>query len=227
MRWGRTVLCVAGMGLVVAALGQSPRPSRAVDVTKRITYSAQGTLLERVLRLSAKQGIPAGIVIRGRSLCDDTGPRVYTELAFGKVLDDVLVASGYEWHLRNGLLQIRPSGPPTPLEGRVLRDKLATFGGMRTTIQGLGIVLAGMISTIQHPVQGYAGDILSSPSAENVPIFTLHNVTVEEAANYIVSQGSKGAWILYRRADEVSLRTLGYKDDLNRPADPWCTGESK
>jgi len=99
---------------------------------------------------------------------------------------------------------------------------------MRTTIQGLGVLLANRITVILHPGQGYVGHISSSLEAETIPPFNLRDVTVEEAANFIVSRGAKGVWILYPTSEaEVSVRTFGYKDDASVLSNTGCVGDGR
>jgi hypothetical protein len=86
-------------------------------------------------------------------------------------------------------------------------------------------MLSGYITALLHPGQGHAGDILSSSDSEKTPPFSLHNVSVEQIANFIISLGSKGVWILTPTAPselagkvkiaDLHLRTYGYKDDAN------------
>ena len=95
-----------------------------------------------------------------------------------------------------------------------------TYNGMNTTIQGLGVILSGYIRSRLFPGRGYAGNILSSTDAEKVTAFTLQNASVEEIADYIVSRGTKGIWLLHALSDgeekrprDVDLKIYGYKDD--------------
>lgn len=64
------------------------------------------------------------------------------------------------------------------------------------------------------------------------PPFSLHNVSVEQIANFIVSLGSKGVWTLTSNAPEepanrkitdLRLNTYGYKDDVNALKSNLCS----
>lgn len=199
----------------------------ATDVGKKVTWAAKGgTVLQRLIQLGSSLGIPIGFVVKDGALCKTQAPQGYTEVELSKVMDDTLLGSGYGWHLEDGVLEVRPSGQVPQIEARILKAKLATFSGINTTIQGLGIVLAGRVRAILSPGQGYAGDVIASLDAENIPAFTLRDVTVEEVANSIVSRGSKGVWILYQTtpadARHVSIKSLGYKDDSIILRDAAC-----
>jgi len=92
---------------------------------------------------------------------------------------------------------------------------------IRSAKVGLGIVLAGQILARLGLTQGYAGTITSAIEADEIPPFRLHNVTVEQIANHIVTLQNRGAWILYppgrtmkEKAEDAHLRIYGYKDDL-------------
>jgi hypothetical protein len=181
-----------------------------------------------LLQLGAAQSMPLGIVTKNLDLCEDSEPRSHSNAPLSMALDAILENSGYAWHSQDGVLQIRPARRVTPIETRILRFRLQSFGGTTTAMQGLGIFLAGQIRSIQHPGEGYAGDILSSPDSETIAAFRLHNVTVEETANYIVSQGSKGVWLLHEtRGGDISFKALGYKDDRNILEKMKCAGENR
>lgn len=224
----RTIICLVWAYLGLYASAQSSATPAVVDLNKTVTMTTHGTRLRRVFQLTAEQGIPVGIVMKDLVLCDEKQPRVYTAVKVSGILDSILSDSGHEWHLQNGVLQVRPSHNTAPLENRVLRSKLPNFGGFSATIQGLGIVLAGNIRSILHPGEGYAGSIMNSLDAETTPAFNLHAVSVEEAANYIVSLGSKGGWVLYQTdSAEVSLRAFGYKNDSNELRRITCIAGSR
>ena len=219
-----TVLALIDLELAASAQGLPVQT--AIDLKRKITLTARGTRLQRVLTLAVDMKIPVGIVTKDLNLCSPREPRVYTGVELGKILDSVLSDSGYAWHLKDSVLHVRPSSGATPIASRVLLANLSSFGGMATTIQGLGMLLSNKITVILHPGQGYIGHITASLDAENIPPFVLHDVTVQDAADFIVSRASKGAWILYPTGEaDVNLRTFGYKDDGNVLRNTSCIGE--
>ncbi len=104
---------------------------------------------------------------------------------------------------------------------RVLNIKVDDFGGIPTTMQGLGIFLNSWISGRLHPeAKGYGGSIIASLDAEHFPELEVRDASVEQILNKIVSLGSKGMWLFqlnkdFERNRNVNLHTYSYKDDTN------------
>jgi hypothetical protein len=202
--------------VAVARCGEIPT---VAVIKKKVTWPAQhGTVLQQLIQLASNQNVPMGIVIKNSDLlCKTKASQNYTEVELSKIIDDFLLGSGYEWNLHDGVLEVRPRSEMGQIDARVLQTKLTTFSGINTTIQGLGVILAGYVRAVLFPGEGYAGNIMASLDAETIPPFTLQDVTAEEVADSIVSRGSKGVWMLYQmtRVDEkqVNLRAFGYKDD--------------
>ena len=213
----------------------SSSQGEALDTKKHISFAAADqTVLQSLIQVGLNGRIPLGIVLNATGeLCTPQKNRTMTNTAFKKVLSALLDDSGYWWFVRDGVIEIEPKEMPEPAR-QVLNVHFDRFGSIKTTIKGMGIVLSGQIFAHFHPGQGYALDILASPDAEEVPMFSLLNVSAEQALNYVVSTGSNGIWILSPPAeaskeDYGRLNTYGYKDDvvaLGRVSCPQSPGRT-
>ena len=176
--------------------------------------------LQGVLRFAVENRIPLGVVLSPQAgLCDSTKTVTLKNVPIGRVFDGLLAGSDYGWFVEDGVFVVRPRTLPAS-SANMLGLKFEQFTGMKTTIQGLGIILAGYIHGKLRPDEGYAGDILASNNAESVGPLDLRDVTVKQIANQIVSLDGKGAWILYpvpedpaRAIDARRLYVYGYSDD--------------
>ena len=150
---------------------------------KENELAQDGTVLERLIQPAGNQNVPIGMVNRdNEALCETKQSRNYAQARVSLIIDELLSQSGYTWRLKDGVLQMPPEratghGSPRP------PDQTATFGGINTMIQGLGVILAGYVRAAIFPGEGYAGNILAPADAEKIPPFTLRDVTVKQAAD--------------------------------------------
>ena len=212
--------CVAIVFTIIAGLNVAVGQNDATVSRQTFSFDMKdSSLLQGLLKFGSENQLPIGIVLQpGDSLCRTTRSLSIKDAPAGQIIEKLLEGSDYVAEKKRGVWTIMPRKMPTG-SSYLLNIRMEQFGTMRTTVQGLGIILAGYIRARLRPNEGYAGDIVSSTSAENVEPFTLHNVTVEEAANHIATLASKGLWILYPVPDhpsETSARHLyvyGYQDD--------------
>lgn len=186
------------------------------------------TSLQALMDFSAQNHVPLGIVLADHpSLCIPQTKLVLKNVTLEKILDTLLLHSGYTWSSRHGVYLIKPD-LAAEQAGGILQLKYSRFESMETTMQGLGVVLSGYIQSRLEPDKGFAGNILSSTQSTTVKPFRLENVTVEQIANYIVSLDEKGVWILRTApegqspAEKVALKIYGYKDDAAILAHMGC-----
>jgi hypothetical protein len=222
--------CLAfAFSLASYALDQPPP-----DPQQEIRFDSRGgDILHGLLRLASERHLAMGMVLEtSGKLCDRPRSSHFDDATLAEVIDGLLAGSGNKWFLRNGALEVRPNHVAEP-ETRILDMRFDVFNGMNTTIQGLGVILAGYVQSRLSGGGGIAGDILSSPDSEVIPPFTLRNVSVEQIADYIVSKGTKGAWLLYspgsdgKHPPRFDLRTYGYKDDLGVLKRVTCRGMAR
>jgi hypothetical protein len=210
--------------------------SGAPDIKKYISIAKPSqSVLQLLIQLGLQEHTPLGIVLDGTGkLCSLPKGMTIKDVTVEQLLNTLLSGSGYMWLVKDGVIEVAPRQMPNSAQ-QVLNVTFDHFGSMKTTIQGMGIVLGGQIFSHFHPEQGVAGEILSSIDAETVPDFTLLNVSTEQILNHLVSTGSKGAWILSPPAEGSKetydrLNTYGYKDDawaLGRVPCPGATGSNR
>ena len=211
-----------GLGIVLSCYAcwagastlQETQPNQVISINLQSVSPFQALLF-----LGTKYHVPLGIVIATPTkLCSPLKTIQFEHATVEQALTKVLSGSDYLWE-RDGDAYIVKPRAPGEAEEQILNLRLDRFSGSDTTIQGLGIILAGYIHSHLYPKEGYAGDILSTPESEHIPPFTLSNVTVKQVANYIVGLKNKGVWILYPKPDQPEktqsqqLYTYGYSDD--------------
>ena len=77
----------------------------------------------------------------------------------------------------------------------LLGHRFDQFGGQcGVQLPMLAANLSSWMGTVVEPVSGYAGSILGSLSDERLTLSEMHDASVEEIANRIVTLGSKGMW---------------------------------
>jgi hypothetical protein len=102
--------------------------------------------------------------------------------------------TGYSLREEDGVL-VLIAGDLTPRQANFLYLHYANFQSSGT-IAEMVANLTGWMWTATHPVSGYGGSILGSTNDERFTLEEMQSATTEEIANKIVSQGSKGMWIL-------------------------------
>ncbi len=186
------------------------------------------TPMQGLVRFGTENHVPIGIVVGpSTGLCSPLRNIDLANAPAERVLDTLIPGPEYVWSNEGGVFVIKPRTLPENSQF-LLQLRFDHFGTLRTTIQGLGIILAARIRGLLHPSEGFAGNILSSPDAEQVNPIKLENATVEEIANHIVLQASKGLWILYRVPKEPlqiaqHIFTYGYSDDAGILSNLSCS----
>lgn len=196
----------------------------SMDLQKQtISTSVDTSIMRALTNLGNDRRIPIGIVLETgnpHQLCEDNRQVTIRDRPISDFIDELLAHSNYAWSVNNGVIVIRPAHVTDQLN-RVLSIKFDRFGGIQTTMQGLGIVLNTWVYSRLHPeAKGYGGDILSSLDADQFPHFEVRDASVEQILNKIVSLGSKGMWLFQLDKDfehnrNVDLNTYSYKDDAN------------
>ena len=200
------------------------RDASSLDLQKqKISTSVDTSVLRALIKSGSETRIPMGIVldtVKPEKLCEEHRQFTLQSRPVSEFLNRLLAQSSYVWFFDQGVILVRPAHLPDRVS-QVLEMKFDRFGGIPTTMQGLGTVLSGWIHSELHPeASGFAGDILSSPDAEQFPKLEVRNASVEQILNQIVLLGSKGIWLLrlrpdFERSKEVDLHTYSYKDDAN------------
>jgi len=210
--------------IAIASIQAGSRPRDLFNVSLQNVNSLQG-----VLKFATENRVPIGIILNSQiSLCNSSRNVSLKSVRIGSVLDTLLAGSDYVWSIDNGVFLVKPRNLQES-SNYVMDLKFERFTGMKSTIQGLGIILAGYIQGELRPREGYAGDILQSTDSEQVGPLDLTNVTVKQIANNIVSLDGKGVWVLYPIPENTSqiaavrrLYIYGYSDDSRTIADLSC-----
>jgi hypothetical protein len=206
----------------IASIKAQDVSSSAALQKQTISTSVDTSILLALITFGSETHIPIGVVLeteKPHQLCEDNRHVTIRDRPISEFLDALLAQSNYAWSVNDGVIAIRPSHLADQVN-RVLTMKFDRFGGMQTTMQGLGISLKAWIYSRLHPeANGFATDIISSPDAEQFAQFEVRDASVEQILNKIVSLGNKGIWILQMRRGvesntDIDLHTYSYKDDV-------------
>ena len=217
------------VGVVCANSFCQPTDKKAVQPRLFTVSMTNITPLQGLARFGTENHVPIGIVAESPSgLCRPLRNIDLANAPVERVLDALIPGPDYVWSNEGGVFVIKPRTVPESSQF-LLQLRFDRFGTMKTTFQGLGLILALRIRGLLQSSTGIAGDILSSTNAEEVNPMILENVTVEEVANRIVLQASKGLWILYpvptesqQIGDVQQIYTYGYADDAETLSNLPC-----
>jgi hypothetical protein len=187
-------------GVVISSIVLCSAQAAGSDVEHYAFFQPRGhTVFESLVQLGLQEHIPFGFVVEDndRDLCaTESQPQAdFRNVPVSEILNGLLRNTNSQWLVRDGVVTIKPIRA-RELTTKILDMKFDTFGGMKTTMQGLGIILSGYIQSGLVPDQGRFGDILSNDSNEMIEPFSLRDVTMEQTADHIVTSGSKGIWYL-------------------------------
>ncbi len=207
----------------------APITGKAADVSssdlqkQTVSISVDTSILQALIKFGSETRTSIGIVLettKPHQVCEANRQVTIRDRPISEFLDALLAQSDYTWSVEDDVIVVHPAHVADQLS-RVLNIKFDRFGAMQMTMQGLGINLSSWIYYRLHPeTRGFAGDILSSPDAEQFAQFEVRNASVEQILNKIVSLGSKGMWLLqldkaFEHNRNVDLYTYSYKDDAN------------
>lgn len=196
----------------------------SVDLQKQtISISVDTSIMHALTKFGSERRIPIGIVLetgKPRQLCEQDRQVTVRDRPISEFIDELLAKSNYAWSVNDDVIVVRPAHA-TDQQSRVLSITFDSFGGIPTTMQGLGIVLNTWVYSQLHPeAKGYGGNILSSLDADQFPHFEVRDASVEQILNKIVSLGSKGMWLFQLDKDfehnrKVDIHTYSYKEDTS------------
>lgn len=211
-----------GVGLLgVELLSGLGRAQDSSEMQRRVSFTAvDQSIVNALIQLGSQEHIPIGIVLQKADRMCIQHKSVNTVNTTAAQIVSMLLDGTDDTFLRKGnVIEVRPK-QISERTAAILKMRYKEYSSITTTMHGLGVILSARIYGRLHPNQGYAGSILDSVDAEKLPAFKLENVSVEDIADYIVSLGSKGIWILYQSAetqqgpdDHVQLKTYSYVND--------------
>src|SRR4051812_38552879 len=139
----------AGVLIVLIMMVSIQAGSRSSDLFNDSMQNVNS--LQGILRFGTENHIPVGIILNSQiSLCNSPRNVSLKSVSIGTVMDRLLVASEYVWSMDEGVLMVRPRNLPES-SSYVLNLKFERFTGMKSTIQGLGIILSGYNTASSAP----------------------------------------------------------------------------
>lgn len=204
-----------GSGQLQSAEGDS---NTAQDGPIKLTFS-QTTPLKAILRIAMERKVSLGIVFGARPfLCMDKSDLQIDARDARGALDQILVGSGYEVSVENGVYVLR-AADITPHESSLLNYRFDRFSSTNSTMADAGALLDGYILSVAEGGGGFAIHSSSSPSAKTFSI-KMQNATTTEIANRIVSLDRKGVWVFYPTPSRISesegdtpIQVFAYNDN--------------
>lgn len=165
----------------------------SATVTFKCTHAAP---LDLIRATGRQTRIPIGLVL-GLDPSMLEKPQRYYDLegvTAQNALTEAIRDTGYSLREEDGVL-VLIAGDLTPRQTSLLYLQYANFQASGSMVV-MAANLTGWMWTATHPVSGYGGSILGSTNDERFTLKEMQSATTEEIANKIVSQGSKGMWIL-------------------------------
>jgi hypothetical protein len=165
----------------------------SATVTFKCTHAAP---LDLIRATGRQTRIPIGLVLGFDPSVLEKPQRSYDleGVTTQNALTEAIRDTGYSLREEDGVL-VLIAGDLTPRQANFLHLHYANFQSSGTMAEMVAN-LTGWMWTATHPVSGYGGSISGSTNDERFTLKEMQSTTTEEIANKIVSQGSKGMWIL-------------------------------
>ena len=178
-------------GVSASAGAQVSHPPEAT-----VSFVSQNASASQMITAITQQTcVPIGIVpgLHPGALGSERRAFNMEKMPVQQALEEVVADIGYRVERKNGVyLLIAYDATAQQLE--LLAHRLERFGGQKEELPLLQANLANRMGNAVDPVGGYAGSILSSADDERLSLPVMHDASVEEIANRIVTLGSKGMW---------------------------------
>jgi hypothetical protein len=184
---------------------------------------AHATPLDLIRATGRQTRIPIGLVLGLDSSKLENPQRSYDleGTTAQDALTEAIHGTGYMLREEEGILVLM-AGDMTPHQESFLYLHYSSFQPSGTMAQ-LAADLTGWMWMTTHLAVGYGGSILGSTNDERFSLEEMRSATTKEIANKIVSQGSKGMWILRTAPNEThnpsdyQLEVEPYQHYSNRP----------
>lgn len=188
----------------------------------RVTYVSSGdTPMNAVSAIALQSHAPIGIVIgeQQNKLCQTPVPFDIRDMTVKNALAKIGAASEYSLRDENGVLVLVASDL-TRWQEAVLKHRFEAIGGdPKVTMSVMATRLTGWIRMAMGNVTTFAGATLYSPDSQEINMPALRDVSVEEVADFIVTRGDKGMWVLHGATEnptspaELTVDIYSYHDD--------------
>jgi len=182
----------------------------SATVTFKCTHA---TPLDLIRAAGRQTRIPIGLVLGLNPSRLEKPQRSYDleGVTAQNALTEAIRDTGYSLREDDGV-QVLIAGDLTPSQKNILYLQYANFQSSGT-MAVMAANLTGWMWMATHPGSGYGGSTLGSTNDERFTLGEMPSATTEEIANKIVSQGSKGMWIL-RTAPNDTHNTSDYQVDV-------------
>jgi hypothetical protein len=172
-------------------------PAIVTNPFATVTFECtRATPLDLIRATGRQTRIPIGLVLGLDPSALEKPQRSYdlVGMTAQNALTEALRDTGYSLREEDGVHVLR-AGDLTPSQENYLYLHYTNFQSSGTMAE-MAADLTGWMWTATHLASGYGGSILGSTNDERFTLEEMQSATTEEIANKIVSQGSKGMWIL-------------------------------
>jgi hypothetical protein len=189
-----------------------------------ITFKcAHATPLDLIRAAGRQTRIPIGLVLGLDPGILEKPQRFYDleGVTAQNALTEAIRDTGYSLREEDEVLLLI-AGDLTPRQKSLLYLQYANFQASGSMVV-MAANLTGWMWAATRPISGYGGSILGSTNDERLMLEEMRSATTEEIANKIVSQGSKGMWILRMAPNDThnpsddQIEVEPYQHYSNRP----------
>ena len=161
-------------------------------------------ILDALLQLGRQAETPLGIEYLNPADLDKPVTLHVKDTSVANIVQAVLARrTAYAWTVDGGVIHIGHPGLPSG-ERNVLDHVLSEFttAGRTDLVTAATVMLPGQLRRQENPprqpsgVTGMVGSIIGARPEDQVGPLTMHNVTVRQVLNRLVSEGNRGAWVV-------------------------------
>ena len=173
----------------------SAQPSQPFRQEETVSFTAHdASPTDLITAITRQSCTPIGIV-PGRDTKALSRKRSFDlkSVPVVNALDDAVVDAGYRVvQERDVYVLIAKDATAQQLD--LLHHHFEEYPAQEGVLPELGSTLWGWMGTVVDPATGYGGSILHSSDDEHLRLPVMHDASIEEIANRIVTLGSKGMW---------------------------------
>jgi hypothetical protein len=174
-------------------------PSLLSNPNSEVTFQCRDATALQLIEATGRQTRkPLGIVLGEDPTLLSKTKRTYNleKVDAKSALLEAIAGTGYSLREENNVF-VLVAGDPTSRQRQLLNHEFSEFkSGSDQTMAMLGTDLTMWIRAAVDHETGFGGSILGSTNDERFTLGAIPVATTEELANRIVSQGSRGLWIL-------------------------------
>lgn len=187
-------------------------PALVSNPDVKVTFRCRdATSLDLIRAIGRQTRLPIGVVL-GRHPLALTGVQHSYNLEnvdVTEALTKAIEGTGYAWK-KEGAVYVLMASDLAPRQKKMLTHPFNDFPSVRQTMDMFAFMLTTWMRAAFDNV-GTGGSILGSTNDEQISFSHMQSASTGEIADQIVSQGSRGLWIL--RMD-ASAKTKAPSDDI-------------